>query len=375
MKPRDTRFIEERKLNTGTSYRVTVTHPLTKQRMRKTFDSLAAARAWRDRTLHEGEQAEAGLFPRMTLAQVAAAFFEDMRAGVARTQGGETYQPSVIRAYEASWEQRLEPAFGPRPHLGLRTPDVQDFADRLLHEGLAPQTVHNHVTALRVIYRYAKRRGWCATSPCDAVHLPAGGSKRDRIASVHEASVLLGALEDPRVRLTYALAFYTGLRRGELAALRWSDIDLEKRVLRVERGWDATAKEFVRPKSKAGARAVPIPRVLMPYLLAEDRTEGLVLGVTAVQPLNDSTIKKARRAWANEGLEPIGLHECRHTYATLMIFAGVNIKALQHYMGHSSITVTLDRYGHLLPGNEVEAAALFDDYLERELAKETHDPS
>ena len=64
-------------------------------------------------------------------------------------------------------------------------------------------------------------------------------------------------------------------------------------------------------------------------------------------------------------LEPIGLHQCRHTYAAFMIAAGVNAKALCSYMGHSSITVTLDRYGHLMPGAEREAAVLLDGYLER----------
>jgi integrase len=64
-------------------------------------------------------------------------------------------------------------------------------------------------------------------------------------------------------------------------------------------------------------------------------------------------------------IEPIGLHEARHTYASLMIAAGVNVKALSVYMGHSSITITLDRYGHLLPGAEGEAAELLDAYLGR----------
>ena len=62
-------------------------------------------------------------------------------------------------------------------------------------------------------------------------------------------------------------------------------------------------------------------------------------------------------------MTPIGLHEARHSYASLMIAAGVNAKALSTYMGHASITITLDRYGHLFPGNEAEAAGLLDTYL------------
>jgi len=74
--------------------------------------------------------------------------------------------------------------------------------------------------------------------------------------------------------------------------------------------------------------------------------------------------RRAHEAWRERGLPPIGLHECRHTYASLMIAAGVNAKALATYMGHANISITLDRYGHLMPGNEAEAADLLDTYLE-----------
>jgi integrase len=75
--------------------------------------------------------------------------------------------------------------------------------------------------------------------------------------------------------------------------------------------------------------------------------------------------RRARLRWKKAKLDQIGLHECRHTFASLMIAAGINAKALSTYMGHSSITITLDRYGHLMPGNEGEAAALLDAYLLR----------
>jgi integrase len=75
--------------------------------------------------------------------------------------------------------------------------------------------------------------------------------------------------------------------------------------------------------------------------------------------------ERTQKAWKEAGLQKIGLHECRHTFASLMIAAGVNAKALSSYMGHSSVTITYDRYGHLMPGNENEAAQLLDAYLER----------
>jgi integrase len=75
--------------------------------------------------------------------------------------------------------------------------------------------------------------------------------------------------------------------------------------------------------------------------------------------------KRAVTAWRHAGLKPIGLHECRHTFASLLIAAGVNAKAITAYLGHASIRTTFDLYGHLMPGNEDEAVALVDAYLER----------
>ena len=137
---------------------------------------------------------------------------------------------------------------------------------------------------------------------------------------------------------------------------------------------------MVEPKSRAGRRSVPIPAVLRGYLLEHKlrsgRSDGLVFGRSAEAPFTSSNVwRRARTAWKRmnaerakqdlEPLEPIGLHESRHTFASLMIGAGVNAKALSTYVGHSSISITLDRYGHLMPGNEDEAAQLLDEYLVR----------
>jgi len=142
-------------------------------------------------------------------------------------------------------------------------------------------------------------------------------------------------------------------------------------LIRLERSWDPVAGA-IEPKSNAGRRRVPISAALRRHLLAhrlrQGRSHGLVFGSARGAAFDPpSAIARARAAWAKAGLSPIALHECRHTYASCMIATGVNAKALSTYMGHASITVTLDRYGHLLPGAEGEAALLLDSYLEREL--------
>jgi integrase len=136
-------------------------------------------------------------------------------------------------------------------------------------------------------------------------------------------------------------------------------------VIKVERSWDPK-QGVIAPKSAAGERRVPIAAVLRDHLDAHrmSRPKGLVFARGDGTPFSPATIsQRAERTWSKAGLRGVTLHECRHTFATLMIAAGVNPKALQTFMGHSSITVTLDRYGHLFPGSEEQAAVLLDAYL------------
>jgi integrase len=143
------------------------------------------------------------------------------------------------------------------------------------------------------------------------------------------------------------------------------DVEFERGVIRVERSYDPKGGVYVAPKTRAGRRTVPIASVLRGLLiehrLATGRREGLVFGATVGQPFTPSNAtRRASTAWraANEArrvlelepLQPISLHECRHTFASLMIAAGVNAKALSSYMGHASVTITYDRYGHLMRG-------------------------
>lgn len=143
---------------------------------------------------------------------------------------------------------------------------------------------------------------------------------------------------------------------------------MAKGVIGIERAWDVREGE-IEPKSRAGRRTVPIAAVLRDYVTEhKQRTsgDGLVSGRPDGKAFDGPTVDaRAKAAWRKAGVETITLHEARHTFASLMIAAGVNAKALATYMGHASVTITYDRYGHLMPGNEDEAAALLDAYLAR----------
>jgi integrase len=253
----------------------------------------------------------------------------------------------------------------------------------LLGSGLSPATVSNIINPIQAFYRRAVDRDELAYNPSERIDLPNGSSKRPkRIASQAEAAALLAAL-DVEDRPVWATAFYAGLRRGELQALRARDIDFEANLIAVERGWDQV-EGVIEPKSRAGRRSVPLLTILRSYLDQHLRKTGrrgddLVFGRTR-QAFYASTVDgRAKRAWkaANEHereaaeqedrkpnlLKPISLHLCRHTFASLLIDSGANPKAIQEFMGHSKIQTTFDVYGHLLPGSHDEVRERMDSYL------------
>jgi hypothetical protein len=203
-------------------------------------------------------------------------------------------------------------------------------------------------------------------NPTAGLELPRGEKARDRIAAPTEARALLAALPESD-RATWGAAMYAGLRRGELMALRANRIDLDANVVRVERGWDAKAGEVATKNGKPRTVpvAAPLRELLLRHLMRTGRRDtDLVFGATATEPFAARQLTtRADAAWTEAKLRRITLHECRHTFASYLIAAGVNAKAVSVYMGHASVAFTLDRCGHLFPGAESEAAGLLDTYL------------
>lgn len=337
------------------------------KKLRRTFPTLAAAKAWRADAL-AGVRRGTVRAPRpTTLRQAAEALIDGMSGGLVRNRSGDLYKPSAIRSYEAALRLHILPELGALKLADIQRRDIQRLADELLAAGRDPSTIRNALMPLRVIYRRALEDGDVAVNPCAGLRLPAARGRRERIATPEKAAAMLRVLPE-RDRAVWALALYAGLRRGELMALRWSDVDLAGGVIRVERAWDPVSRVFVDPKSRAGRRRVPIASVLRDVLI-EHKLRGtgeLVLERADGLPFDPEPVTvRAAKAWRAAGLDPLTLHEARHTFASLMIAAGVNARALTTYMGHASVTVTYDLYGHLMPGNENDAAALLDAYLER----------
>ncbi len=306
----------------------------------------------------------------ITLNEAAELWLTAATSGVVRTHSGDAYKPSAIRAYRQALLHRVLPALGSKRLSTINRTMLQDLADEMAAEGLSASSIRNTILPLRAIYRRALNREEVATDPTRKLSLPAVRTVRDRIAIPTEATALLDALPLSE-RALWATALYAGLRMGELQALDWEHLDLDENLIRVDRSWDRSAG-YIEPKSRSGKRRVPITKTLRQHLLNHRLQQGnggrglVFTNQRGDKPFNPSTTnQRAKTAWANARLTPINLHECRHSYAAYMIAAGINTKALSTYMGHASITITLDRYGHLLPGNEHQAAGMLEHWLQK----------
>lgn len=362
--------------NCDGGWQASVYSPRDGRKLYKTFARKSEARSWRadaKRSLDRGAlRAPNG----KTLREAAETWLQAAERGDIRNRSGRPYKPSTLRGYRRSLVERILPVLGSRTLNTVTTLDLQTLVDDWLAEGQAPSTIRNSLKPLQAIYRRARSREGVPVNPTHDLELPVPDPGEVQIVSPELAARLIEAvpLED---RTTWATALYAGLRYGELRALRWGAIDLASAKISVRESWDPM-EGSIAPKTRTSRRTTPIPSALRSLLLDRRERGGgvaddqLVFADDRGAPFHAASLyRRADRAWTEAGLtERLRLHQARHTYASFMIAAGVNAKALSTFMGHSSIKVTFDLYGHLMPGTEAEAAALLDGFL----SQRTGDP-
>lgn len=330
--------------------------------------SHAEAKSGRAKALGEVAAGTASRPSALTVRETWENFIAQAKTGTAPSRSGRPFKPATLRGYERGWA-KIDPELGAHRLTAIRRADVQAMIDRWAASGMSPSTIRNSLDPLRVIFRRAVVRDLVTVDPTDHLEVPADrDDKPMRFASREEAAALIAALPDDE-RALWAAAMYGGLRRGELRALRWADVNLAAGLIQVSRSWDDHAGEQT-PKTLGSDRRVPVVPALAAMLRERMRATGragrdLVFGRSAAQPFIPTTARaRALKAWKTAGLDPITLHQCRHTFASMMIAAGCNAKALSVVMGHASITITFDRYGKLMPGGEQEVGVLLGVYLD-----------
>lgn len=341
-----------------------------------TFHQRAEAEAWKVTTKAGDVVAKQRAAEGPTFGALALEWWQGVEAGtIGKRKGrkGATYSDTTLAGYSRSLRFSLCPQSfhalpGGRPgppseheHELAHTLDAehwQRWVDRMAREGLSRSRIANHLAVVSAIYGWASRatRRLVPHNPTLAVELPpTDGKARERVAEPEEATRLLAALR-PDDAVPYALAFYTGMRRSEIARLDWADVDLDRLWVTVRQA-----------KSDAGTgRSMPIASPLKPVLLAARLRQGRPASgsVSPVSVMSGKLAERARKAWAAGDLVPIGLHECRHTYASLLVAAGYTLKEVMVFMGHADLTTTSRYVKRLAQPGELNAADRLNAYLE-----------
>jgi integrase len=268
-------------------------------------------------------------------------------------------KPATIEATRSAVRVHLAPYFGGKSIDRIEARQVEQFIAAELRSGLAPKSVRNYLGVLGSIFELALKRGWASDNPVKRAERPdIAPCNEIRFLDLEELEALLRAVPDDTLGsiegTLYLTAAMTGLRQGELFALRWLDVDWLAGKVRVRRTWARGA--YGTPKSRRGTRAVPLADRVAAELEALSRRtafshdDDLVFAHPETgRPLDSSyTRKRFKAALGQAKVRDVRFHDLRHTFATRMAAAGTDQSTLQEWMGHAHAATT-EIYKHYMP--------------------------
>ena len=260
------------------------------------------------------------------------------------------------------------------------TPEqVTRFYTKKIKDGLSSKTVHGIHGVLKLALDNAVRWNYVSKNVCDLVKPPRVVSREVVPLDIEQARMLLESVREHRLEVLLTMAIVTGMRRGELLALTWSNIDFERHSLQVVHTVDYIPKYgYVQtePKTKAGKRLIRLPAFLMDMLKAhrvqqeEQRSKvgtawenrDLVFPDLKGGYFNPNYLLRVfKKILENAGVPHMHFHDLRHSAATILLCMGINIKVIQSLLGHSDISITLGLYSHLLPTMQQEVVDKWDE--------------
>lgn len=303
------------------------------------------------------------------------------------TYNAAKYYVTPLKMAKAQFEGRSIKDIGPD--------EIDAYIRFVAGRGYARRTVQAHLDMLRMIFDYAVVHRWRNDNPCGSVRIPGNLPKGTREIPTEDELERVAAAKDIEFGLFPFMLMYTGLRRGELLALRWSDIDLERRIIKVERSiyYDINEPKIKDPKTEAGRREVVLLDVLAQALPKPGA--GYIFG--GKKPLTKSSFDKRWRQWCiqagfaepeyftNRGKDgkdyrrtkwktTLTPHQLRHAFATTLFDAGIDVKDAQDILGHASIAVTRDIYTHITKKRKSATADKLNAFLGQNSVKNPQTP-
>jgi integrase len=288
---------------------------------------------------------------------------------------------STFDRYVIAVRVHIKPALGRLKLKKLTPTHVQSLYQDKLDAGFAPASVNKLHVVLHKALSQAVEWHMVPRNVAEVVRAPKPTPKEMRPLSAEETRCLLEAARGDRLEALYVLAVTTGMRQGELLALKWQDVDLENAAISVHRTLTKSGGRLLlgEPKTKKSRRTIYLTeaavRALREHLARQIeeierlsdlyRDDGLVFTTEVGTLINPSNLRK--RSFASllkrAKLPHIRFHDLRHTCATLLFRRGVHPKYVQELLGHSNIAITLDTYSHVIPGMGDHVARAIEDAL------------
>jgi len=314
--------------------------------------------------LREQQQGTLVTSPQQSVAQYLQQWLENHRSGV-RLRTYEWYE-QLVRLH-------LVPAIGRIPLQKLTPQQVQSLYTQKLQEGLSRTTVNTLHAMLHKALEDALRWNLVARNVCDAVTPP----RRDRYEiqpfSIEQAQRFLSAAKGHSLEALFVLAVSTGMRRGELLAVKWQDIDFSTCTLHVRRIFTRSkGNRYIEaePKTEKSRRSIVLPALVVD-LLSQQRMKqaqakmeagaawqehDLVFSTSMGTPLNPSkVIDRFKSLLKKADLPGIRFHDLRHSAASILLGMGIHPKVVQELLGHNQISMTMDIYSHVMPAMHKDA--------------------
>jgi len=296
----------------------------------------------------------------------------------------DNYRPNIEETTRDGYQEKLDnyiiPGLGKIPLNTLQAEHIQKWVNDLSQRGLSPKTIRNAFNILNPALKKAVVLHMIPSNPCEGVELPKLVRPEVEVYDSRDFNLILDAAKGTDMYLIVLLELTVGLRRGELIALKWPQVDLDSGVLHIRentvRAHGTTITK--QPKSKAGNRDISIGsevvEVLRQAKAEYDRDKmvwgagfhdgGYVIRQENGEPFRpDSITHKWRRFETKHGLSHIKFHGLRHSNATALIQAGVSPKVVQQRLGHADVTITLNTYTHVLPSMDQDAANKLDSMV------------
>lgn len=279
-------------------------------------------------------------------------------------------KPSSYQAYRRQISRHLLPALG-QCMLSQITPAlVHDFVEGLRAKGLSPATSRGVYRLLRAAMRFAQEEGILRKNPCKKIRIYMEETPAQRVLTPMEQRALRAAITEEK-DLPALMSLYTGMWLGEVCALKWSDIDWERRALTVRRTVQrvecAKPTEVCKtlltvgtPKSRSSHRVLPLPDFLVDRLRALQGSRDATVYVfsASAHAAEPRTVqRRLKRLLKKLGIDGAHFHTLRHSFATRLLELGVDVKTLSLLLGHGSAKTTLDFYAHSLIEQQQSAIA------------------